>query len=101
MDMTKTKSKSNSFGTFLETVHRGTAKRGESVGNPLELTTILAGSGPMTVPELLRSSEMGFIDFAKSLDTLREAKLVALVGEPGQETVELTSNGEQVAHLSQ
>ena len=90
------KSKVDSFGTFLETMQRRESSRQASGGSPIALLTILAESGPQPVPELLARSEMGFTDFSQALNTMREAGLLTLVGQPGQEVVELTETGQQV-----
>jgi predicted transcriptional regulator len=91
-----TKSKTNGFVTFLETL-RSTSARREPVGASLKLWSSLASSEPRAVTDLMHESDMDFVTFAESLQALREAGLVELVGEPGNETVQLTPYGEEVA----
>jgi predicted transcriptional regulator len=92
----RTRTKTNSFGTFLETVHGRSSGR-QPIGDSLKLWPVLVASEPISVPELMRESKMDFSAFAASLEALQEADLVHLVGEPGKEMVELTPYGEQVA----
>jgi predicted transcriptional regulator len=93
----ETKPKTNSFGTFLETIHYGSTSRRGPVKDSLKLWSAIVASRPVTVSDLMRDSEMDFTTFAEALEALREAELIVLTGRPGQETVELTSYGEQVA----
>ena len=90
----------DNFGTFLETLKRRETSRQESKGASFDLLTILADSGPAPVPDLMKESGMGIIDFAEALKAICEAGLITLAGPPGNEMVELTPNGEQVACLA-
>ncbi len=90
----------DNFGTFLETLKRRETSRQASRGASFNLLTILVDSGPTPVPDLMKESGMGVADFAEALKTMREAGLITLAGQPGNETVGLTKNGEQVARLT-
>lgn len=93
----ETKPTTNSFGTFLETVHYGSTDQRAPVKDSLELWSAIVASRPIPVSELMRDSKIDFMTFAEALEALREADLITLTGQPGQETVELTPHGEQVA----
>ena len=101
---TKQQSGSDGFVTFLNAVkRRETSQReggGPGGGPSLKLLAILAGSGPQPVPELLAKSGMTFAEFVESLNTLRDLGLIALVGQKGTESAELTPNGAQVERLA-
>ncbi len=90
----------DSFGTFLESLSRRekgrTPSKGEGASHFLRL---IADSGPESVPDLLKRSGLSVADFMEALTTLREAGLISLGGEPGNEIVRLTSAGEEIARL--
>ena len=96
----ETKPKTNSFGTFLETIHYGSTDRRGPVKDSLTLWSAIVAARPVPVSELMRDSGMDFTTFAEALEALREAELIVLAGQPGQEMVELTSRGEQVARAT-
>jgi predicted transcriptional regulator len=92
--------KGSSFAPFLEKMQQYRQRQQTPGGSPLKLLTILVSSGPRPVPELIRESGMGFADFAEALETMQEAGLIALAGQPGQEVVEITPSGERMARLA-
>jgi hypothetical protein len=53
--------------------------------------------GPVMQSELLQASAMDVTTFAKSLESLREARLIEIVGAPGHQTVQLTVIGAMIA----
>ena len=60
-----------------------------------KLLEALAGGGPRSVPQLLADTHLGLSPVLHALQTLREFRLINFVGEPGEETVEVTRSGAQ------
>ena len=73
-------------------------KSGEN-GHPEEedvatrLLTVLADGGSKGIPQLLAETNLGLSKLLGALHTLRDFRLVNFVGEPGDETVEVTRSG--------
>ncbi len=87
------------FTTFVEGLQRNLATAQEAPRrDPTRLLSILR-SGPKSVPELMKATGMGTMDFLEVLKTLQDVGLVVLQGAAGQEQAELTPNGRQVAEL--
>lgn len=93
----KIKPKTNSFGTFLETMHSGSPDSRQNVGDALQLWSVLLTKEPELVQDAMRASKMDFTTFAASVDNLRDAGLVELAGEPGHEAIYLTETGKEIA----
>lgn len=93
---------SDSFSTFLQTYRTLEKKEGGARPEPLALLSTLSSLGVKrtSVSSLLEASGMSFTDFVSALERLRAAHLVEMVGAPGQEEVELSSAGEQLAQVS-
>jgi hypothetical protein len=49
------------------------------------------------VPQLLAETRLGLSDVLRALHSLRDFRLINFVGEPGEETVEVTRSGAQAA----
>lgn len=93
------RSQSEDFMPFVEALERRLATKREAPKDPTGLLTLLATRGPLAVPDLMAASGMAAVEFLEVLKTMRDVGLVALVGDPGKERVELTPNGQQVAQL--
>ena len=65
----------------------------EDVAN--RLLAALADGGPKGIPQLLTETNLGLSKVLHALHTLRDFRLVNFVGEPGEETVEVTRSGSQ------
>lgn len=59
------------------------------------LLTVLADGGCKAVPQLLTETNLGITKLLHALQTLRDFRLINFVGEPGDETVEVTRSGSQ------
>ena len=59
------------------------------------LLTVLADGGPKGIPQLLSETNVGLSKLLHALHNLRDFRLVNFVGEPGDETVEVTRSGSQ------
>jgi hypothetical protein len=59
------------------------------------LLTVLADGGPKGIPELLAETNVGLSKLLHALHMLRDVRLVNFVGEPGEETLEVTRSGAQ------
>jgi hypothetical protein len=57
------------------------------------LLTVLADGGSKPVAQLLVETQLGLSKLLHALQTLRDFRLVNFVGEPGEETVEVTRSG--------
>jgi hypothetical protein len=89
--------------TILDYVHpKHLAKRGKHAGHPTDsngedvaakLLEALAGGAPRSIPQLLADTHLGLSPVLHALQTLREFRLVNFVGDPGDETVEVTQSG--------
>jgi predicted transcriptional regulator len=97
----------DSFGTFLKTLQsHGVSEREarqdpqlypDMLGDSLKILANLADTGSRPVTELLERSGVGFSRFSEVLKLLESQSLVNIVGEPGQESVKITPEGEQIA----
>jgi DNA-binding IclR family transcriptional regulator len=66
-------------------------RNGEDVA--AKLLKALAGGGPRSIPQLLAETHLRLSPVLQALQTLREFRLINFVGEPGEETVEVTRSG--------
>ena len=97
----------DSFGTFFEELRKLEAEPEARRGVPLPSRGVdLAGSlvsklpppgQPRPLVELLGESGLGFTEFTRALDALRQRDLAVVHGAPGHELVELTSAGQRFA----
>lgn len=71
----------------------------ERTTNALTLISTLATSGALSLPALIQDTGLAVTECLDAFTTAREAGLVELVGERGEERVHLTTSGRQVAHL--
>lgn len=96
--MKQQKPGTDSFATFLENLKRREEQSQQAPGGAsLKLLTILKESAPLPVPELMAKSGMGFAEFTEALKVMRDVGLIALTGQAGRETAELTPNGKEIA----
>ena len=72
--------------------HHADADREDVAAKLLEA---LAGGGPRSIPQLLADTHLGLSPVLHALHTLRDFRLINFVGEPGEETVEVTRSGAQ------
>ena len=94
-------SSQNAFGTFLETRElmrrEGSSEpsgEGEASTADVQALQVLAGATfPASLPRLLEESGLGLDDFTHALERLKEANLVRIVTDNGQELAELTDQG--------
>ncbi len=98
------RTKHDSFGTFLKTIEsHGIGEANDQQEHEafpvdsLRILVSLAKSGSEPVTQLLADSEVEFVKFADALKEMRGASLIDLTGEPGNETVQITPTGEQLA----
>ena len=98
--MASSKYKSSDFGEFLQEVRRHERSSTPGKQDPMKFLRLLADSGSLSVPELMEESEMVFADFVETLNALKGAGLINLVGQPGREVIELTPSGQQLARLA-
>lgn len=61
------------------------------------LLTVLADGGSKGIPQLLTETNLGLSKLLHALHTLGDFRLINFVGEPGDETVEITRSGSQAA----
>jgi hypothetical protein len=89
----------NSFGTFLETVHK---RRASSLGSGSAATRLIqmVADGDETVPELMARSGMDVRAFMSAFSDLTGMGLIELGGPPGHERATLTPAGKEVAALA-
>lgn len=66
---------------------------GEGEDVAAKLLEALAGGGPRSVPQLLAETHLALSPVLHALQTLRDFRLISFVGEPGEETVEVTRRG--------
>ncbi len=59
------------------------------------LLTVLADGGAKGIPQLVIETNLGLSKLLHALHTLRDFRLINFVGEPGEETVEVTRSGAQ------
>lgn len=59
------------------------------------LLTVLSDGGSKAIPQLLTESHVALSKLLHALQTLRDFRLINFVGEPGDETVEVTRSGSQ------
>ena len=57
------------------------------------LLTVLADGGAKGIPQLVIETNLGLSKLLHALHTLRDFRLINFVGEPGEETVEVTRSG--------
>jgi len=95
------KKKVDYFGTFLESVKSSAAQQAPAGSRLKTLLSILAGSGPTKVPDLMKESGLGLEDFIEAINTMRKLDLITVEGQPGEELVRLTPQGEMAVPLAQ
>jgi len=89
-----------SFGTFLNSMHRSGALQ-QSSAEPVTIFRVLKTSGgKASIPALLEASRLPIIELAESLKVLRQAGLVEMLDVQGSEEVVLTDMGAQVSSLT-
>ena len=57
------------------------------------LLEALSGGGPRSIPQLLADTHLRLSPVLHALQTLRDFRLINFVGEPGEESVEVTRSG--------
>lgn len=94
----------DSFGTFLKTLYsHGVEKTMDQQNHEafpidsLKILVTLAKSRSEPLCQLMAESELEFTKFADALKGMREASLIDFAGKPGNETVEITPTGEELA----
>jgi predicted transcriptional regulator len=95
--------KAGSFSAYLEARQkRERSQRAPSKVSAISLLGILAETEQkeLQVSELMSKSGMGFAEYAEALKGLRTAGFLDMAGEPGNEVVQLTPKGEEIALLS-
>lgn len=95
--MERTKTSTDSFGTFLERLHDAVDKPGDP---GLRLLTVLEQSGPATRASLFARSDLDLVSFAAGFDAVRSSGFIASHGKPGDEILELTPSGREVVLAS-
>ena len=100
--MMDVKSKADSFGTFLESLQRSESAQQAPVpaSSAPRILATLADSDPRPMSDLLPLCGLPFTEFADVVKTMQQAELVAVPGAPGQEQIEITPQGRQVARLA-
>jgi hypothetical protein len=83
------------IGTFLESVERREAGD-QPVGPSGRLLSLVPREGGIELVELIRVSGLPFDQFSELLKGLTDDHVICMLGPPGQETVELTSEGRLV-----
>jgi predicted transcriptional regulator len=111
LNVMKTGSNANSFGTFLETVQKNEQvlrlvqgqvlpQTSQSAKvNQLKLVEILAESGSQEVTDLMEQSGLELGDFLATLANLISMGLVASVTSDGSKRFELTPEGSNLVQL--
>ena len=62
-----------------------------------KLLAAVAEGGAKSVPQLLAETQLKLSDVLHALQSLRDFRLINFVGEPGEETVEVTRSGANAA----
>ena len=70
--------------------------------SPLKILALLTESDQqrLAMAELLRACRMSISDFAKAIESFREAGLITLSGPAGEEVVQLSESGAHIAKIS-
>ena len=110
--------KGDQFGTFLERAKHYSSELAASgigaekaanvehapapdAGKDLDkILVLLVESGPVSASDLMKLAGRSAFDFSRSLNILRDAKLVTVDDVSGEETVSLTKEGNKVASLA-
>ncbi len=95
----------NSFGTYLETVlspsvpEQSPAAQTPALGMAPVLQA-LSVSGPQKMSDLLSVSGLDLQSYAALVQTMQNAKLITVVGDASEQTVDLTPEGKALAQHS-
>jgi DNA-binding transcriptional ArsR family regulator len=92
-------SSSDYFGSFLETVKQSPTQATGQGAEPLRMLRVLEESGPVEASKLQSALGLDLLTFSKELESMTDAKLVQVSGEPGQEIVSLTEQGHTLASM--
>jgi predicted transcriptional regulator len=90
----------DAFATFLEQVKQAEPEASRPGGDAMSLLGVLAEQGGQSVPDLMQATSLGFERFAEALNAMLNAGLVQLTTKAGQEVVELTPSGAEIARLA-
>ena len=102
--MEPTKSSSDAFGPFLESLQRSrqqNASQAQDRSLPLAVVAMLRKAGPMPVLEVLRASGLSFREITDALLELQDAEFIELSGASGDEVARLTPTGGRLASLAE
>lgn len=100
----KAQSKSDSFGTFLQTVQGAPAGREAPEHLKKRLLHVLALSGPRPLRDVIAASGMELTQFLDTLHSLRDLHLVTITKQSetdAEEVVALTPSGQDMAKLAE
>jgi len=89
---------SNYFGTFLETV-QARENEPDQGSAPIELIRLVEQQGPIKALDLQAALHLDLIAFSNAVQAMKDAHLVELTGQAGDEKVELTEQGHRLAEL--
>jgi hypothetical protein len=90
------RSKSDYFGTFLETLQQQDSKVGTDPNVPRLLGT-LRDSGPRKIWELQEEMQISLPELTQALDFATQVGLVSVDGPYGKQEVALTQEGGELA----